>query len=457
MSIRAWGSGMGRKNKNAIESSAIKGKHNKRPFTFLNFQFDNINKTIVKRHIFLLILASIVTNILVIVFTTSVFHSFIDLFDFQYYIEHMISVMSGKIPYVDFSFDYPPLAFLPILLAFIPAFLLNNFFAFVYSFQILMVICNLITTVCIYLIGLKLYNSRTAFFAAVLYATAFSATYFVLTKYDAFPTCLLMVAVLFTLYSMNIRGYLAIVFGVIAKIFPGISLPFLLLYNAKTTSFKQELYSVLKIFVPLVVIILVPIILFKPGVLFSYISVSLVRSDVYASTATYTLYAYLHDVFNLGISATIVSNLMYFVMGGVLLFLVVIAWLDPKKEPRHLLKFLLLSIFTVVFCMKYHSPQYIVWFTPFVCLLIADTLSGVILFYVTQILTYLEFPLLFGTLYDNGKYLSPPGSYGWYLALFFFTLEYAAYLILMYLAVKPSMTHLKKFRSNFKAAIRKRE
>lgn len=448
---------MGKKNKNMIKSPAIKEKHDKRPFTFLNSQFNNINKSIVKRHIFLLILANIVTKLLVIVFTTSVFHSFIDLFDFQYYIGHMISLTNGKIPYVDFSFDYPPLVFLPISLAYIPAFLLNDFFAFVYSFQILMIICDLITTVCIYLIGLKFYNDRIAFSAAVLYATAFSAAYFVLTKYDAFPTCLLMVAVLFTLYGMNIRGYLAIVFGIIAKIFPGISLPFLLLYNAKTTSFKQELYSVLKIFVPLIVIILVPIILFKPDVLFSYISVSLVRSDVYASTATYTLYAYFHDVFNLGISSTIVSNLMYCIMGFVLLFLVLIAWFNPKKEPRHLLKFLLLSIFIVVFCMKYHSPQYTLWFTPFVCLLVADTLSGVILFYFTQILIYLEFPLLFGILYDNGKYINPTGSYGWYLALFFFTIEYVAFLVLMYLAVKPSIKHLRKFRSNFEAAIRKRE
>jgi hypothetical protein len=173
------------------------------------------------------------------------------------------------------------------------------------------------------------------------------------------------------------------------------------------------------------------------------------------NTATNTLYAYLHDVFNLGIPATAVSNVMYLIMGLILLLLAVAAWVDPKKEPRHLVKFLLVAVFTVVFCLKYHSPQYIIWFTPFVCLLVADSLSGVILFYGTQVLTYLEFPLLFGTLYVNGKYLSPAGSSGWYLALFFFTLVYAAYIVLVYLAVKPSMVHVKKFRNNFETAIRK--
>lgn len=433
-------------NKKKISSSGL---------SIFHFSFGSLDSRVIKRRILILIFICLITNFLILIVTPTIFHSFIDLFDFGYYIEHMISVANGKIPYVDFGFDYPPLAFLPILLAFIPAFLFNDFFIFVYSFQILMVMCNLITTICIYLIGLKIYNDRIAFFSGVLYATAFSTAYFVLTKYDAFPTCLLMLAVLFTVYDMNIRGYLASFFGLIAKIYPGMSLPFLLLYNAKTTSVKQEVYSVLKIFVPLTVIILVPVIIFKPGILFSYFSVSLIRSSVYANTATFTIYTYLHDVSNLGISSTILSNLMYFIMGFILLFLVIIAWVNPKKEPRHLIKFLLISIFTVVFCMKYHSPQYIVWFTPFVCLLIADTLYGVILFYVTQLLTYLEFPLLFGSLYNNTEYLSPTGSYGWYLALIFFSIEYAAYLILVYLAVKPSMTHLKKFVSEFKAAIRK--
>ena len=231
----------------------------------------------------------------------------------------------------------------------------------------------------------------------------------------------------------------------------------MVLYNAKTTSLKKELFTVLKIGIPVTVILLLPIVLLKPGVLISYFSSSLVRTDLYVNTASYSLYAYLHDVLNLGISTTVISNIMYFLMGVAVLVLVVIAYNVPGKNPRHLVKLLLLSIFIVVFCMKYHSPQYIVWFTPFVCLLIADTLYGIITFYFTQILTYLEFPLLFGTLYTNGTYVSPMGSYGWYLALFFFTLLYAAYIVLIYLAVKPLLPDVKKYKVDFeKIFIKKR-
>jgi len=433
-----------------------KGMKATQGFSFFGIFCDGIDPDLIKRHIFYLCLLSILTKFIIFFATTSIFHSFIDYFDFQYYLQSANNIAQGQIPYVNFGFDYPPLAFIPILLAFIPAVLLNSPSIFVLFFQVQMVICDIVILICVYLIGLKLYNEKTAFIAAFLYATAFSAAYFVLTKYDAFPTSLLMLAVLFSVYNKTLRGYLALIIGFFVKIYPVIALPFVMLYNAKSTSLKREIVTILKIGIPLSVIFLLPVIILKPAILLSYFSGSLVRTDIYVNTATNTLYVYLHDVCNLGISATVVSNFMYVILGCVLLLLVVVALVGPKKEPRHLIRFLLISVFTVVFGMKYHSPQYILWFTPFVCLLVADTLSGMILFYVTQGLTYLEFPLFFGTLYVNGNYISPAGSYGWYLALFFFTLVYAAYLVLVCLAVKPSMTELNKFISDFKTVIRKR-
>lgn len=137
-----------------------KGKKNVPAFSLFTLSFGSLDSRVIKRQILFLILVSLVTKFLILFATTSVFHSFIDFFDFQYYFEHALSVTNGKIPYVDFGFDYPPLAFIPIFLAFIPAYLLNNIFAFVYSFQILMVICDTIIIICIYLIGLKIYNEK---------------------------------------------------------------------------------------------------------------------------------------------------------------------------------------------------------------------------------------------------------------------------------------------------------
>ncbi len=435
----------------ADNSSGMKGKKKRSGFSIFGISCEGIDAALVKRHILTLVLIAIVAKLVIIVATMSIFSmyndafhaSYYDSFDFQYYLQSALNIMQGHMPYADFSFDYPPLVFIPIFLAFIPAYVFNSSDAFTFSFQVLMVICDIITVVCIYLIGLKLHNEKTAFVAALLYATAFSVGYFVVTKYDAFPTSILMLGVLFSVYNKSIRGYIAIVAGFLAKIFPVIALPFLALYNAKSTSLRQEIVSILKIGLPIAVILLVPVLILKPDVLLSYFSGNLIRSDVYVNTATYTLYVYLHDILNLGISVTAVSTLMYVLMGLLLLFLLIIAYIEPKKDIRFLIKLLAASIFIVVFCMEYHSPQYIVWFTPFVCLLVADSLYGIILFYVTQAITYIEYPLVFGGLYVNGNYISNAGTFGWYLALALFTLDIVGYLILMYLAVRPTGSHLR--------------
>jgi hypothetical protein len=435
---------MGKKRKDEIIPSVKKEKKGRTPFTFLNERFDNLDVNVVKTHIFYIILLSVMTKIVVLFLTTSVFQSFVDLFDFEYYFEHGMMVVNGQVPYLDFPFDYPPLALVPILLAIIPVILTMNPYAFIFTFQALMVLCDIGTVLCIYFIGLKVYDEKKAFLAACIYSGAFSTAYFVLTKYDAFPTCLLMVAVLFTIYGMNMRGYLADTAGALAKIFPLIILPFITLYNARMTSLKQEILQLLKIFIPLFLVAVLPILVLKPEIISQYFSASLIRSTAYVNTPTYVVYAIFHEILNIDISIALISNLMYALMGTILLVLVYFAFTLEKINRTTLLKFMVLSIFSVVFFMKYHSPQYLVWFTPIVCLLIADRLYAVALFFFAQIITYVEFPLLFGSFYTNVEYLNPVHSTGYLLTVGFFCLEYLVLILLIFVAVNPSINHLKK-------------
>jgi hypothetical protein len=439
---------MGKKNKDDNIPFVKKGKKNRIPFNFLNEQFDNIDTNVVKTHIFYIILVSVMTKFVVLFLTTTVFHSFVDLFDFGYYLEHGMMIVNGQVPYLDFPFDYPPLALVPILLAMIPAILTMNQYAFIFSFQALMVVCDICTGLCVYFIGLKIYDEKKAFLAALIYSAAFSTAYFVLTKYDAFPTCLLIVAVLFTIYGMNMRGYLVDTVGALAKIYPFIALPFIMLYNAKKTSLKEEIVQVLKIFIPLFLLVALPILVLKPAILSQYFSASLVRSTVYVNTPTYTVFSVLHGLLSIEVEVSLISNIMYVFMGITLVLLVFIAGKKGKITEIFLMKLLLLSIFSVVFFMKYHSPQYIVWYTPFVCLLVADRMYAVALFFFAQIITYIEFPLLFGTLYTNAEYLNTVNSTGYFLTFGFFCLEYLVLILLVFVAVNPSINHLKKIIMN---------
>ena len=435
---------MGKKSRDENAPVVKKGKKGWVPFRILNEQFDSLDTNIVKRHIFYIIFLSVLTKIVVLFLTTSVFHSFIDLFDFGYYFDHGMMVVDGQVPYVNFPFDYPPLALIPILLAIIPAILTMNQYAFVFTFQVLMVICDIGTVLCVYFIGLKIFDEKKAFSAALMYSAAFSTAYFVLTKYDAFPTFLLMVAVLFTVYGMNMKGYLSDTAGILTKIFPAIALPFIILYNARKTSLTEEILQLVKIFIPLFILVALPVLILKPEIISQYFSASLVRSTVYVNTPTYVLYAFSHEMLKIDISTALISNFMYIIMGVILLFLVFIAFTWEKFSRILFLKLILLSIFAVVFLMKYHSPQYLVWYTPLVCLLVVDRFYAVVLFFLAQIFTYMEFPLLFGVFYTNAEYLNPVNSPGYLLTVVFFCIEYLILILLIYVAVNPSIKSLKK-------------
>jgi len=343
----------------------------------------------------------------------------------------------GKIPYLSFGFDYPVLVFIPIGIALIPALVTQSAMAFVYSFQLLMILCDIGILLCVYFIALRVWDEKTAFSAGMIYATAFSAAYFVLTKYDAFPTLFLMGAVLFTVYGMSTRGYISATLGFFAKIFPAVTIPFMILYHAKRTSFRLEIISTIKVVVPFFVILLLPFLILRPDSINTYLMATGTGLGVYVNTATFTLYEYIHEIAHLGVDSATVSLFMYLLMGLVLIALLWFAFKGPAKRPVTFLKLLACALFAFVFFSKFHSPQYIVWYAPFLALLVADGLRKIGLFYLTQTLAYIEFPLMFGTYYVNLQYMNPVGSGGWYLTLAFFTLENLALIILFYSILRP--------------------
>lgn len=403
---------------------------------FLSVRFPGADNSVVKQHLRYLILAFLLTKFLVFAGTPLVFNGFIDVFDLEFYFEHAMKLLHGQLPYVGFDFDYPILVFIPIILALIPAMLFRSVAVFIISFQLLMVLCDLVTLFCVYFIALKLFNEKAAFLSGILYATAFSSAYFVLTKYDAFPTCLLMLAVFFTLFGIRMRGYLAAGLGFYAKIFPAIALPFLVLYNTRKSTLRDEIIGVLKVMVPLSVLLLLPVLIAKPESVRMYLFVSGAGAQIYANTLTYTLYSWFHGVFQIPVSPGTLSLFMYGVMGIMMLYLLYAAYQDTAKRPVTLLKTLLCALILVIFFTKFHSPQYIVWFTPLLCLLVLDDISKILLFYVVQALTYIEFPLMFGSYYTNLEYTHTAGSPGWYMTLAVFSLQYIAIFILLFLIVR---------------------
>jgi hypothetical protein len=352
-----------------------------------------------KDHIFFLVIISIIVPILC---TLLLFQYRMDTFDLQYYYTAFGNIVHGQVPYVDFWFDYPPLAFIPIGSAFWISSLLQNAGVFVISFQCLMILCNVITVLCIYRIGLKIYDENTAFLAGLLYATAFGALYFVMTKYDAFPTALMMIGIVCFIEGDKIGGYTAGFLGIFSKIYPGIILPFLWFHERET--FK----NIVKYCAPTIIVVATAVVVW-PSKVISYVTGSILKIGMpYVNSPTYTLYVFFHDILGMNsISVDAISGFMYVIMVGILGALCFNSWMF-RRDIRSLIETVLIAIFTIAFCVRYHSPQYILWYLPFVAILVADSVVGVICFYAVQVALLLEFPMLFNVLYTNISYLAPP-------------------------------------------------
>jgi len=396
------------------------------------------------RNIAILISISILTKILVFLLTPNMFHSFIDTYDINFYYDTVITPLTqGQLPYLNYVWCYPVLMAIPVFVGAIPSLVFQNKSLFFLVFPILMIICDLVTTLCVYSIALKLYNShKRAFIAALLYATAFSAAYFVITKADAFPTCLLMVGLAYTISrkESELKGYLAIVLGFFTKIFPALILPLVVFYNSKTTGLKQEILSTLKILVPAILILVVPILIINPEALGPSYQIARqtgLEKDFFVNTPTYTVYAWLHEVLGIPVGLSTISLISYILIIAIMSVIFYFAYIHDPKDPKLLIEFSLIALFSVVAFTKFHSPQFLLWFTPLICILIAGNFVKMGLFYLLQILAFIGFPIAWNILYTNALYTSPISTPMGQITLVFFTVEYAVMFLLVWLSVEP--------------------
>jgi hypothetical protein len=378
----------------------------------------------------ILILSPIITIVAVSIFGAMVFGSFTDLFDFQIYYQAVQNILHGQLPWAyGVEFYYPPLAFVPLLIAYAISLIGGGFLVFVLAMWALMLICNIITTLCVYYIGLRLYPERTAFIAAILNATAFSVAYYTLCRFDSFPTCLAMLAVLATLYGDRTYGYLASVLGLFTKIWPIVLFPFLWLYNARKTSVIKEGKKRAIAF------------LAGGGLLFCLMIVAgydkfIGYADrVYVNTVPYTVDQYL-QLLGIAVPFGILATLFRILTVVVVLWALYLMYQQPKNVAL-MLKLILAVIIVVIVFSQYRSPQYIVWFTPFAALLVADDIWGIFLFIGVQVLAYIEYPLAYGVLYENDKYVSGE-------ALLFFTVLFIMIGLLLWRALKMERPELKE-------------
>ena len=379
------------------------------------------------KHRNILIISPIFTILAVGIFGIMVSGSFHNSGDFKVYYHGVQNIISGQLPWASgVPFYYPPLAFVPVIIAYAVSCIGGGFFVFILAMWALMLICTMVTTFCVYYIGLKLYSENIAFTAALLNATAISVAFYVLCRFDPFPACLAMVAVLATLYGAESKGYLASVLGLFTKIWPIVLFPFLWIYNARDTSIIEEGKKRAFAFLLAGGLIFGLMLGYGYNRVFGYANMLGFTDKVYCNTIPYTVNQYLQIV-NIAVPFSSIVIIFRILTIVVILGALYLMYQEPKNIARMLKLILVVTVVAIMFS-QYRSPQYIVWFTPFAALLVADDLWGILLFIGVQILGYIEYPLSYGVLWVNNTYLSDR-------ALVFFTVFFIMLGLLLWRAL----------------------
>ncbi len=400
--------------------------------------FDSFDLTLLKRDIFIIVILSILTKLVLGLLRYYVFYTYFDLFDTTIYFNYAVNVLHGMVPYVDFSVEYPQLFFIASLLPLIPAIIVQDANAYVPAFRVLMSVFDILTAVLVYFIAARLFDQKKALLSGILYAASFASTYFVITKYDPFPTFLLMLSIFFFVYGKEFGGYFASGIGFITKWFPAITIPYYVMYDLKTKRSKKQIIRALLVTASSILIIILPFLLLNYNGFFATYSRHIGRSS-----EAFSLIFYIDFILNnlAGLTRSF-ETVSIFMMLIIQVLFVWYYWRYKTADYKMLCSFIFFSIFIFVILNKVFSPQYMLWLTPFFALFLADSLQNIVLFFINQIWLYLEFPVLFKEIYYTDSFYTDGGNVFFSAAFIFFTIKY----ILLFLIF---MIIFRKMENNF--------
>jgi len=367
---------------------------------------------------------------------------YLDHWDVSWYHKYAIQIFSGKIPYVDFHIEYPQLVLIAILLPYLVSIALGDPLMYFSAHCLICSILYIATGFMVYHITLTLYGKEDrAFVALLMTITAFSATYFVLTKYDAYPTFFMVLAIYLYIIKDDIKwSYLASVIGFFMKWFVLILLPFLLVRDvrqylefAKDESKSKGLLKNKDISVAILLCIILAVLVLLPFFLLSLKSGNF-SNLTYAYTfhigrdaQTESIFFLLDNVFNLG---TFCSQIGNFLMLGAMVIVFYMYYRKNDQSIPTLVGYFAFAIFVFVFFNKVASPQYILWFTPLFAIILSRKVMHIVWFYFVQLWMFLEFPILFNVIINNGEYLMRTE------AIIFFTIKFILWIGIAYVLWK---------------------
>jgi hypothetical protein len=358
--------------------------------------------------------------------------------DLNLYHWYATAVFSGHVPYGDYYVPYPQLFLVPVFVALIPAMGLDNVTGYFYSFSGLMILCDIATLVCVYSLAKRFFGKEKAFLCGLLYATAIGAAFFVPITFDALPTFLIVFSLWLFLSRREVTSFLMATASMLMKWFGVFCFPYYLIYTHKNTGSTRNLKKPLLLSVLFALVVVVPFVLMNlPGFLRTY------QSHFTRPVEIHSLIYYLDTVssFVLHISPFDAWAFALLVAGELVLLYWYFRYLDGR--PLTLVYLVCMALLLFVLINKVFSACYLIWLTPFFALLLVHSPRKILLFYLAQIIIYLETPVLFGIVYGPLTFGADPRLYYSVLenslpsfSFIFYTIKFAIFFGILWVCIR---------------------
>jgi hypothetical protein len=357
--------------------------------------------------------------------------------DTRLYYWYASSVTWGQIPYASYNVPYPQFFFIPVLVALVPALIVQGYTIYLWAFSALMVVLDTATLVLVWSIARRLWGRERAFLCGLLSATAISAAFFVPIYYDAVPAFLLVLSLWVYLYRDQAGGFLVATAGALTKWYPAFALPCYLIHQKKTGTATGTIARECLLAGGLVLAATVPFILLNATGFFNTYTTHIGR------TAEVNSLMYYLDAIGASVGFGTVSAVSLLLVLAAELALLYWYYRSPDTRPETLISCIFIAIFVFVLCNKVFSTNYIIWLTPFLALLLCRTPRHILLFYLVQVVMYLETPALFGIIYTPfNSWAGAAISYSVMaqslpsLPFLFYTLKFAILFLVLFVVVR---------------------
>jgi hypothetical protein len=351
----------------------------------------------ISNEVSLLVFVLIFTKIVVL--ALSLFHvAVLRNIDVSLYHSYAGNALSGQIPYADYYLEYPQFFLIPALVAAIPTLVIAGDSIYILSWIFLMSVVDIAVLVCVYFIAIRLFGQEKAFLCGLLYATAFFSLYASSFSYDIVPTLFLMLSILLFLHGREIPAYISAAAGFLTKWFPAACFPFFILYTLKNRNDTTAMKKGIVISCIIIFLSVIPfIILNLQGFLKTY------WIHLWRSADVHSLIYYL-DV----IAKKLMNIRPFGEMSLILLFLlecILLFWYYrySSGKPVMLCFAIFFSVFLFILLNNILTPYFIIWIVPFLALFLIESYWQILLFYLIQLIMYLESPVLQGIVYARGK------------------------------------------------------